>query len=113
LHWPGCGGVTLVSRIRADADAGCTFSGSGSGKKAGNIQWKDHLRGGNTIAVLCLTAWIAYGQSLGPQVLVLEKDEGEKRVRLPREGVANRPVEFILKITPETAGSQHLVLGTR
>ena len=67
----------------------------------------------NTIAVLCLTATIAYGQSLGPKILVLEKDEGEKRVRLPREGVANRPVEFTLKITPESAGSQHLILGTQ
>lgn len=67
----------------------------------------------NKIAILCLTASIAYGQSVGPKVLVLEKSEGEKRVRLPREGVANKPVEFILKVTPESAGSQHLVLGTQ
>jgi quercetin dioxygenase-like cupin family protein len=67
----------------------------------------------NCIAVLCLTASIAYGQSLGQQVLVLGKNDGEKRVRLPREGVANKPVEFILKITPESTGSQHLVLGTQ
>ena len=34
-------------------------------------------------------------------------------MRLPREGVANKPVEFILKVTPESSGSQHLVLGTQ
>ena len=67
----------------------------------------------NTTAVLCLTATIASGQPLGSKTLVLEKDEGEKRVRLPREGVANRPVEFTLKITPEGAGSQDLILGTQ
>ncbi len=67
----------------------------------------------NRIAIFCLTASIAYGQSVGPKVLVLERNEGEKRVRLPREGVANKPIEFILKITPESTGSQHLVLGTQ
>jgi quercetin dioxygenase-like cupin family protein len=67
----------------------------------------------NRIAILCLTASIAYGQSVGPKVLVLEKSQGEKRIRLPREGVANKPVAFMLKITPESAGSQHLVLGTQ
>jgi quercetin dioxygenase-like cupin family protein len=67
----------------------------------------------NRIAVLCLTASIACGQSLGPKVLVLGKNDGEKRVRLPLEGVANKPVELILKITPESVGSQHLVLGTQ
>ena len=67
----------------------------------------------NKIVVLCFIASIAFGQSVGPKVLVLEKNDGEKRVRLPREGVANKPVEFILKITPESAGSQHLVLGTQ
>lgn len=67
----------------------------------------------NRIAALCLTASIACGQSLGPKVLVLENTDGEKRIRLPREGVANKPVELILKITPESAGSQHLGLGTQ
>jgi quercetin dioxygenase-like cupin family protein len=63
--------------------------------------------------VFCLLASIVYAQSRAPKVLVLERNEGEKRVRLPREGVANKPVEFILKITPENSGSQHLVVGTQ
>jgi quercetin dioxygenase-like cupin family protein len=65
------------------------------------------------LATFCLLALIAYGQLPSPKVLVLERNEGEKRVRLPREGVANKPVEFILKVTPESSGSQHLVLGTQ
>jgi len=63
--------------------------------------------------VFCLLALIAYAQAPTPRVLVLERNEGEKRVRLPREGVANKPVEFILKVTYESSGSQHLVLGTQ
>lgn len=65
------------------------------------------------IVIFCLLASIAYAQSPAPRVLVLERNEGERRVRLPREGVANKPVEFILKVTPESSGSQHLVLGTQ
>jgi quercetin dioxygenase-like cupin family protein len=65
------------------------------------------------IVISCLLALIAYAQSPAPKVLVLERNEGEKRVRLPREGVANKPVEFILKVTPESSGSRHLVLGTQ
>jgi quercetin dioxygenase-like cupin family protein len=67
----------------------------------------------NGIVVACLFASIAFAQAPAPRVLVLEKDEGEKRVRLPREGVANKAVEFILKVTPESTGSQHLVVGTQ
>lgn len=47
-----------------------------------------------------------------PKVVVLAEDEGEKRVRRPREGVEIPTSEFILKITPQNSGSQHLVLGT-
>jgi quercetin dioxygenase-like cupin family protein len=65
------------------------------------------------IVVLCLLSLIAYAQAPTPRVLVLERNEGEKRVRLPHEGVANKPVEFIPKVTPESAGSQHLMLGTQ
>lgn len=47
-----------------------------------------------------------------PKVLVLAEDEGEKRVRRPRENMSTPTSEFILKVTPENSGSQHLVLGT-
>ena len=65
------------------------------------------------IVIFCLLASIVFAQSPAGRVLVLERNEGEKRVRLPREGVANKPVEFILKVTPESTGSQHVVLGTQ
>jgi quercetin dioxygenase-like cupin family protein len=51
-------------------------------------------------------------QSPGAKILVLEKDQGEKRVRRPREKMPNPTSEFILKVTPQNSGSQHLVLGT-
>lgn len=47
-----------------------------------------------------------------PKVVVLGEDEGEKRVRRPREGVEMPTSEFILKITPQNSGSEHLMLGT-
>jgi len=43
--------------------------------------------------------------------LVLEKNEGEQRVRRPRNNpIASGP--FILKIDPKNSSSSHLVLGT-
>lgn len=67
----------------------------------------------NFIALLYfLTAMFALAQSPGGKVVVLEKDQGEKRVRRPRENIANPTSEFILKVTAENSGSQHLVLGT-
>jgi quercetin dioxygenase-like cupin family protein len=47
--------------------------------------------------------------------LILEKDEGEKRVWRPIEGVEGwegQPGPFILKVDPRNGGSSHLVLGT-
>ena len=47
----------------------------------------------------------------GSQQLVLEKDQGEHRIRRPRE----KPVpanSFIMKFDRNNGGSQHLVLGT-
>jgi mannose-6-phosphate isomerase-like protein (cupin superfamily) len=46
------------------------------------------------------------------KIVVLEKDQGEKRVRRPRVGMQNPTSEFILKLTPENSGSEHLVLST-
>src|SRR5215510_15381048 len=43
--------------------------------------------------------------------VILEKDDGEHRVRRPRE--APMPTaEFTIKVDPKNGGSRHLVLGT-
>jgi quercetin dioxygenase-like cupin family protein len=46
--------------------------------------------------------------------LILEKDEGEKRVWRPVEGLEGQPGPglFILKVDPQNGGSSHLVFGT-
>jgi hypothetical protein len=65
------------------------------------------------LAALCLMAsTTCLAQSPGAKILVLERDQGEKRVRRPREKMPNPTSEFILKVTPENSGSQHLVFGT-
>lgn len=68
------------------------------------------------LACLLLVALVpcshASAQSDGARVVVLAKDEGEKRVRRPRENLPIPTRDFILKITPENSGSKHLVLGT-
>ena len=65
------------------------------------------------IVLLCLFCCaVSLAQSSGAKILVLEKEEGEIRVRRPREGMAIPISEFILKVTPQNSGSQHLVLGT-
>jgi quercetin dioxygenase-like cupin family protein len=69
------------------------------------------------LAALCLTLCLmastaCLAQSLDARVVVLERDQGEKRVRRPREKIPNPASEFILKVTPQNSGSQHLVLGT-
>jgi len=65
------------------------------------------------LAVSCLMAsTICLVQSPGAKILVLEREQGEKRIRRPREKVPSRTSEFILKVTPQNSGSQHLVLGT-
>lgn len=53
----------------------------------------------------------------GAKALVLEKDEGELRVRRQPLGADNIALpmstsEFMLKISPKNNGSQHLVMGT-
>src|SRR5579859_2111706 len=62
--------------------------------------------------VVMLLAAICYAQSQGAKSLVLERNEGETRVRRPRGALATPSAEFILKVTPENSGSKHLVLGT-
>ncbi len=61
---------------------------------------------------MILAVAICDAQSNGAKVLVLEKNDGEKRVRRPREGMPIPTAEFILKVTPQNSGSKHLVLGT-
>ena len=43
---------------------------------------------------------------------VLQKNDGEWRIRRPREGVASPTNDFILKIGPKTNGSKHLLVVT-
>lgn len=63
------------------------------------------------VGALCLTAHTAAADD-GPQPVVLHKNEGELRTRLPREGVASPGTEFLLKLGPKTNGSKHLLLFT-
>lgn len=44
--------------------------------------------------------------------LILEKEEGERRVWRPLEDSSVHPSLFILKVDPRSGGSSHLVLGT-
>ena len=44
--------------------------------------------------------------------LILEKDEGERRVWRPVQGDEGQPSLFILKVDPQNGGSSHLVFGT-
>ena len=50
-----------------------------------------------------------------PTPLILEKNEGERRVWRPiegEEGWLGQPAPFILKVDPQNRGSSHLVFGT-
>ncbi len=44
--------------------------------------------------------------------LILEKNEGERRVWRPIEGLDSKLSLFTLKVDPRNGGSSHLVLGT-
>jgi quercetin dioxygenase-like cupin family protein len=44
--------------------------------------------------------------------LILEKNEGERRVWRPVEGLTGEPGLVILKVDPHNGGSSHLVFGT-
>jgi quercetin dioxygenase-like cupin family protein len=65
-----------------------------------------------TLLVVTLLPVTGYAQSQGTKAVVLEKNEGEVRVRRPLGVLPIPTVEFILKVTPENSGSKHLVLGT-
>ena len=47
-----------------------------------------------------------------PTPLILERDEGERRVWRPIEGLDSKLSLFILKVAPQNGGSSHLVFGT-
>ena len=51
-------------------------------------------------------------QSPNGTPLILEKDEGERRVWRPIEGVDSKLSLFILKVDSHNGGSSHLVFGT-
>jgi quercetin dioxygenase-like cupin family protein len=51
-------------------------------------------------------------QSAKATPLILEKDEGERRVWRPIEGLDSNLSLFILKVDPHNGGSSHLVFGT-
>src|SRR5271155_4055546 len=53
----------------------------------------------------------ASAPATSPKPLVLEKNEGEQRLWRPEPGEVD-PGGFILKVTPKSNGSQHLVLMT-
>lgn len=48
----------------------------------------------------------------GPQATVLQENEGELRIRRPREGIATPSRDFVIKVSPGVNGSKHLLLGT-
>jgi quercetin dioxygenase-like cupin family protein len=57
-------------------------------------------------------ASLLQAQSAKAKPLILEKDEGERRVWRPVEGLEAPPTLFILKVDPRNGGSSHLVFGT-
>jgi quercetin dioxygenase-like cupin family protein len=83
---------------------GLTYSGCGQ---------YPHAAMKKLLATVCLIlSTTCLAQSPNAKILVLEREQGEKRVRRPREKMPNPTSEFILKVTPQNSGSQHLVLGT-
>ncbi len=64
------------------------------------------------LIVVTLLAVICFAQSQGAKTVVLEKNEGEIRVRRPLGSLPTPSEQFILKVTPQNSGSKHLVLGT-
>jgi len=57
-------------------------------------------------------AWRIQAQSAHATPLILEKDEGERRVWRLVEGLEGQPGPFILKVDPRNGGSSHLVVVT-
>lgn len=71
------------------------------------------------VGICALLMWSCAGarssrqeQSTKGTPLILEKDEGERRVWRPVEGLQGQPSLFILKVDPHNGASSHLVFGT-
>jgi len=67
------------------------------------------LFGGDGVSRIEAAAQFAANMATKP--LILEKDDGEHRVRRPRE-TPIPTAEFTIKVDPKNGGSRHLVLGT-
>lgn len=72
-----------------------------------------------TAGICTLLMWSCAGaapsrheQSVKATPLILERDEGERRVWRPVEGLQGQPSLFILKVDPHNGASSHLVFGT-
>jgi quercetin dioxygenase-like cupin family protein len=76
----------------------------------------------SAIPVLSVCAFLVCGSAVLPSSLqaqsakatplILEKNEGERRVWRPIEGFDSKLSLFILKVDPHNGGSSHLVFGT-
>lgn len=73
------------------------------------------FRGAFVLLLICSSAFVRSSldaQATRPAPLILEKDEGERRVWRPVEGSDGKLSLFILKVDQHNGGSSHLVLGT-
>ena len=73
------------------------------------------FRTATLVVVICSSAVVRASltiQSAKAIPLIVEKDEGERRVWRPLEGSDGKLSLFILKVDPHNGGSSHLVLGT-
>jgi len=61
--------------------------------------------------VFSIEAAAQFAADVPTKPLILEKDDGEHRVRRPRE-TPMPTAEFAIKVDPKNGGSRHLVLGT-
>jgi quercetin dioxygenase-like cupin family protein len=61
--------------------------------------------------VFRIEATAQFAANVATKPLILEKDDGEHRVRRPRE-TPMPTAEFTIKVDPKNGGSRHLVLGT-
>jgi quercetin dioxygenase-like cupin family protein len=78
---------------------------------------RTHLLMGSLALALALAgslavAWRIQAQSAHATPLILEKDEGERRVWQPVEGLEGEPGLFVLKVDPRNGRSSHLVVVT-
>jgi len=61
--------------------------------------------------VFSIEAAAQFAADVPTKPLILEKDDGEHRVRRPRE-TPMPTAEFTIKVDPQNGGSRHMVLGT-